>query len=301
MDDAVYDVVFKDWTLPIGLTLSIVLTGILYLRGWIAIRKTRPNQFGGLQLASFMSGLTVLWLSIGSPMDGLADALLSAHMVEHLMLMSLVPPLLLFGLPVVPLLRGLPAGITRVFVGPLIRQNILRRLMHWLVTPIVAWLAMNFVFLSWHVPGAYDFALEHEYWHDFEHVCFLGTSLLFWYCIIRPWPARENQRGWGILLFLISADVINTLLSAFLAFCDRPVYQFYVDHPNPFHASPLEDQVLGAVIMWVLGSLAFLIPAMVITYHLLGGNRSGRVPPTGDLGSPTPTGDEPSPVLGQQR
>jgi cytochrome c oxidase assembly factor CtaG len=71
------------------------------------------------------------------------------------------------------------------------------------------------------------------------------------------------------LLYLISADVINTLLSAFLAFCDRPVYRFYVTHPNPFQVSLVEDQVLGAVVMWVLGSLAFLIPAVVITMRLL--------------------------------
>lgn len=281
MNDAVLDI-FRDWTLPPWLTLSILLTGIIYLRGWIAIRKTRPSLFTGLRLASFLGGLIVLWLAIGSPMDGFADALLSAHMLEHLFLMSVVPPLLLCGLPVVPLLRGLPAWFTRRLVGPLMRLKLLRHFGEWLLTPVVAWLAMNLSYLLWHIPRAYDFALEHEGWHDVEHLCFLGTSILFWHCILRPWPARQDSRTWGVLLFLLSADAVNTVLSAFLAFCGRPVYRYYINRPNPFHVSPLEDQVLGAVMMWVLGSVAFLLPAMFLTMRLLSrDNRNLLVPATG--------------------
>lgn len=261
--------ILKEWSLPIWLTLSIAVTGIAYLRGWLAIRKTRPDQFHELRLISFFGGLAVLWLAIASPMDELADALLSAHMVEHLLLMSIVPPLLLYGLPVVPLLRGLPTWITVSIIGPLVRLQTLRGLRHWLVKPVVAWFAMNLTFLAWHIPSAYDFALEHEDWHAVEHLCFLGTSLLFWYCILLPWPAGTHRRTWGILIFLVAADVVNTLLSAFLAFCDRPVYRYYLDHPNPFQIDPLGDQVLGAVIMWVFGSFAFLIPSMVVTVRML--------------------------------
>ena len=110
MSDAVR-VVFASWSIPVWLTISVVVTAAIYLRGWLAIRRTRPNQFGNLRLASFLAGLSILWLAIGSPIDGFADVLLSAHMVEHLLLMSVTPPLLLYGLPVVPLLRGLPSGL----------------------------------------------------------------------------------------------------------------------------------------------------------------------------------------------
>jgi putative membrane protein len=274
MSEAVQDIL-KDWTLPPWLTLITAVTALIYLRGWLKIRKTRPAQFTGPRLASFLSGLAVLWLAIGSPMDGFADALLSAHMVEHLLLMSAVPPLLLIGLPVVPLLRGLPSRLVRIFLGPLLRSSSLRRFGHWLTTPTVAWLAMNLTFLAWHIPGAYSFALEHEAWHVVEHLCFLSTAILFWWCILRPWPAPASQQNWGILIYLVSADGINTLLSGFLSFCGRPVYQFYVDHPNHFDLPPLEDQVLGAVIMWVIGSLAFLIPAILITFRLLRPSRLG--------------------------
>ncbi len=268
MSEAVADI-FNDWSLPIWLTLAIIISAVIYIRGGLALRKTRPAQFTPLRLSSFLAGLGMLWIAIGSPLDGFADALLSAHMVEHLILMSFVPPLLLFGLPAVPFLRGLPRIIRRFIAAPLLRSHVVRKVTRSITTPPFAWFAMNFTFLAWHLPKAYDFALEHEFWHDVEHLCFLVTSILFWWQIILPWPAQKHSRSWSILIYLISADVVNTLLSAFLAFCDRPIYSFYTDHPNPFGIQAIEDQVLGAAMMWVIGSLAFLIPAMIITVRLL--------------------------------
>jgi len=72
-----------------------------------------------------------------------------------------------------------------------------------------------------------------------------------------------------MLPYLVGADIVNTALSAFLAFCNRPVYGYYLTQPNPFHIEPMADQVVGAVIMWVAGSLVFLIPAILITIRLL--------------------------------
>lgn len=261
--------VFADWSVPLWLTLAIVIAAVIYLRGWILIRKTRPEQFDDTRLGSFLSGLALLWLAIASPMDGFADTLLTVHMVEHLLLMSAIPMLLLYGLPVVPLLRGLPAPVTQGIIGPLLRVRALRKLGKWLVTPAIAFLLMNLGYLAWHVPAAYDLALENETWHGVEHLCFLITSLLFWWYILRPWPAEKRNSDWGALIYLALADIVMTMLSGFLTFCDRPLYPWYINHPNPFGLPVLEDQVLGAVIMWVLGSFAFLVPAMVITAHLL--------------------------------
>jgi putative membrane protein len=261
--------IFAEWTPPLVVTGTLLVLGVVYIRGWLAIRKTRPSQFPFWRLACFLSGLAVIWLAIASPLDGFADVLLSAHMVEHLLLMSFVPPLLLLGQPVVPLLRGLPHTVTLQILGPLIRRKTLRHIGQILVTPLVAWLAMNLIFLGWHVPAAYDFALEHEHWHEFEHICFLGASILFWWPIIRPWPTSQRATGWLLLIYLVTADIVNTLLSAFLAFCDRPVYGYYLRQPNPFDISSLSDQRTGAVVMWVIGSMVFLVPAMFITVELL--------------------------------
>ncbi|MDR3723098.1 MAG: cytochrome c oxidase assembly protein [Terracidiphilus sp.] len=257
-----------DWTLPVPLTCSIVLTAVLYFIGWMRVRRTRPAQFPVWRLVSFEAGMAVLWGSIASPMDELADALLSAHMMEHLLIMSAVPPLVLLGAPVVPMLRGLPRW-TLVAVRPLIRTSWLRRAFNFLLKPVPAWMLMNFTYLGWHIPGAYDLALENETWHDIEHLCFLLTSLLFWNCLIRPWPSRQQFFGWTLLPYLVSADLVNTTICASLAFCGRPVYEYYIKNPNPFGVSLLDDQILGAMAMWVLGSIAFLGPAMWITIRLL--------------------------------
>jgi putative membrane protein len=264
-----YQAIIDDWSPPVFLTAALILTAIIYTRGWFAIRRTRRKLFPDWRLASFLSGLAVIWIAIASPMDGFADALLSAHMVEHLLLMSFVPPLLLLGFPQVPLLRGLPHVFTSRIFAPVLRLKFLRTLGHFLVTPIVAWLAMNLIFLAWHIPAAYDFALEHEHWHEFEHLCFLGTSILFWWPLIRPWPTTARDPGWYVLPYLVTADLVNTALSAFLAFCDRPVYTYYLQQPNPFHIDPLADQRLGAAAMWVLGSTIFLAPAIGVTLRML--------------------------------
>lgn len=263
-----YRAIFEAWSPPVFLSAMLALSAVIYTRGWLAIRKTRPLLFPAWRLASFLLGLAVIWLSIASPLDGFADVLLSAHMVEHLLLMSFVPPLLLLGYPAVPLLRGLPHWFTVPLLGPLLRMKSLRALGHFLTTPVVAWLAMNLIFLGWHIPAAYDFALENEYWHDFEHICFLFSSILFWWPLIRPWPTSARYPGWYMLPYLVGADIVNTALSAFLAFCDRPVYSYYLEQ-NPLHIPPQSDQVAGAVIMWVIGSLVFLIPAIIITIRLL--------------------------------
>ena len=271
-----YRAIFAEWTPPLFIITALILCALVYIRGWFAIRKTRPALFPVWRLFAFLLGLGVVWLSIASPLDGFADVLLSAHMIEHLLLMSFAPPLLLLGYPVVPLLRGLPRVVRVSLLGPLLRIQALRNFGHFLVKPVIAWLIMNLVFLGWHVPAAYDFALDHELWHKFEHACFLGASLIFWFPVILPWPSRQRYAGWFMLLYLVSADIVNTILSAFLAFCDRPLYSYYLRELNPFHIDPLSDQRGGAVVMWVIGSLVFLLPALYITVSLLQQNNQSR-------------------------
>src|SRR5665213_1634533 len=114
--------IFAEWSPPLFPTAISVLVAVLYLRGWFLIRQTRQAQFPAWRLGSFLLGLATIWIAIASPLDGFADALLSAHMVEHLLLMSFVPPLVLLGYPVVPLLRGLPEGIRKNILGFLLRR-----------------------------------------------------------------------------------------------------------------------------------------------------------------------------------
>jgi len=265
--------ILEEWSIPYGLTFWMVLVSAVYVRGWFKIRKSRPAYFTQLKLMCFLGGMLVLWLAIASPIDGFADVLLSAHMVQHLLLMSVVPPLVLLGAPVVPLLRGLPRWSIRGFVGPLIAKRWIRSIGDFITRPAVAWLGFNLTFLGWHLPAAYDYALNNEHIHDMEHLCFLSTSLLFWWVVLHPWPSRVRSNTWMVLIYLLSADIVNTALSAFLAFCNRPVYPYYVTGPNPFHVDPISDQVLGAITMWVLGSIVFMVPAMLLTVQMMAPSR----------------------------
>ncbi len=265
------------WSPPVALTVACLLSAAIYLRGFLLLRRSRPSV-SPWRAVSFCGGLAVLWIALGSPLEELADRNLTAHMIEHLLLMSVVPPLLLVGWPAVPLLRGFPVWLRKPLIHPLLGSRHLRSMGQWLVKPIVAWTLMNLTLLAWHVPVAFDFALNHEGWHVFEHVCFLSTSLLFWWVLLRPWPALPQGMGWGAPVYLVAADLVNTALSATLAFIGHPVYTYYLRHAETNPLDPLTDQTVGATIMWVFGSLVFLIPTLILSGRLLqGGTTPNRI------------------------
>lgn len=273
-DSSLADLI-SDWRPPIFITLGCAVSLGLYFLGLVRLRRTRA-AFPLWRAFSFASGMAVLWIALGSPLEELADTVLTAHMVEHLLLMAAVPPLVIAGWPAVPLLRGLPAWLRRFTVSPLLRWQALRRLEHFFLRPAVAWIGMNLTLLLWHIPAAYDYALEHEAVHDLEHLCFLVSSLLFWWVLLRPWPSRGASLGWYALPYLITADFVNTLLSALLAFAGRPVYSYYLQHGNGLGIDPLTDQTVGASVMWVFGSIAFLLPAVILLSRQLTSGHSGE-------------------------
>jgi cytochrome c oxidase assembly factor CtaG len=257
-------------------TAACTLSIAIYLRGYLPLRRTRP-ALSAMRALSFCAGIVVLWLALASPLEELADTSLTAHMIEHLLLMSAVPPLLLAGWPVVPLLRGTPLWLRRPLLHPLLRSTSVRAAIHRLDSMILAWALMNLSLLAWHVPAAYDFALQNEHWHEFEHACFLLTSLLFWWVLLRPWPAAgRGDSGWMPIFYLVAADVINTALSATLAFVGHPVYGYYLTQKNALGLDSLTDQQTGAAIMWVFGSIAFLVPALILAGRLLSGPHSNQ-------------------------
>ena len=257
------------WDVPPILTSLLALTTFVYLRGWIRIRRTRAEQFPAWRLACFLGGIFALFVAAASPLDTFSGSLLVMHMAQHYVFISAAPPLILFGAPVVPLLRGLPLWFVRPVLGPLFRTAFLRQVARFFVRPRVAWIAMNVSFVGWHIPRAYEFALSSENWHNFEHACFFATSLLFWWPIIAPWPSRPIPARWTLVPYLLLADFVNTGVSAFLCFSGRLLYPTYGEIPRPFGLNALTDQAAAGAFMWVLGSIVFLIPAVAITAQLL--------------------------------
>jgi putative membrane protein len=265
-----------DWDIPWGVTSALVAVSVIYARGWAALRRTRPAALPVWRLLAFLSGIVAVFIAVASPLDTFAETLLSMHMAQHFVLMSVAPPLIVLGCPVVPLVRGIPGWIVRSVGGPIFRSSALHWARQHLSGLSVAWIAMNVTYVCWHIPRAYEFALSSEGWHNVEHLCFFLTSILFWWPIILPWPSRRRFAAWMIIPYLLTADLVNTGVSAFLCFSGRLLYPSYALVERPFGIDALTDQVAAGAFMWVFGSLVFVVPAVVLTLRLLTGGRLVR-------------------------
>jgi putative membrane protein len=261
--------ILTSWSFPVVPFITLTITLILYLRGWHAIHRTRPHQLPLWRAASFLTGILSLWIALASPLDTLDDYLLAAHMIQHFILMSIAPPLIILGAPTVPMLRGLPSFLIRFPVGPLLRARWFRKLAKFITHPVTAWLAMNIAYLAWHVSIMFELTFLSEPIHEFEHLCFFLTSIAFWWVVLAPWPSQSRWPRWAMIPYLLTADIVNTVLSATLAFSGKVLYPFYAAAPRISSLSPLKDQIAAGAEMWVLNSIVFLIPAVVLTVRLL--------------------------------
>ena len=258
-----------EWVGPAAVMAGLTTAGLIYTVGWRRYRGRLPGRFPASQLAAFLGGLLCLGMAIASPLDEAADGLLSAHMVQHILLLTVAPALLLLGDPLLPLLRGLPGPARRSLAAPLLRRRSLRAAAHALVHPLTALLLSSVIFWGWHLPALFQLALRVPAVHLVEHASFLAGGLLFWYPVIQPWPSRSQGPRGAMIPYLLVADLQNTVLAAVLTFSDRVLYPFYQFHGRAMEAAALDDQVLAGVIMWVPMSLAYLVPAALLTIRLL--------------------------------
>jgi cytochrome c oxidase assembly factor CtaG len=270
--DSVAAAALRSWSLSPATLLILLCAGFIYLRGWMRLRTVLPQQFSTERLYCFLGGLALLFVALASPLDAFSSLLLSAHMVQHLLLMMVVPPLLLLGQPMLPILRGLPRNFTKEGLGPFLRWPALQKLGSFLVAPAFGWLAYNISAVAWHVPRLYEIALHSPALHNVEHATFFWTAMLFWWPVIQPWPSRARWARWFVIPYLLTADVINTAISGTFVFADKVLYPTYAMSPLG-GISPQYDQSAAGVIMWVPGSLFYLVPAVVIAMQLLNGTR----------------------------
>src|SRR5439155_3313945 len=252
-------------------------TAWVYARGWLALRRRDARRWHGGRLAAFLGGLMAIFLALASPLEPFAALVLQAHMAQHLLLMMVAPPLLWLGAPLFPLLRGLPEPVRLYWAAPLFRSQTLRRACARLTHPAVALPVFVAATWLWHAPALYDLALHSPGWHFVQHASFLGAALLFWYPVVRPYPSRPRWSAWLLFPYLIIADLSNTILSALFTFSNRVLYPYYAEVPRLAGLSVLEDQSAAGVLMWVPGSVAFLLPLFGICIGLLCGPEDDKV------------------------
>jgi cytochrome c oxidase assembly factor CtaG len=249
----------QHWPLDPWILALLALVPGLYVRGWASLRRRRHGHMTVWTALAFLAGVAAIFVALASPVDELAGLLLQVHMTQHLLLMMVAPPLIWLGLPLAPILRGLPRPIAMGIVSLASRRGV-RRLGRIVGHPVLAWSVFMVCLWAWHTPALYELALRSHAWHHVEHASFLGAGLLFWWPVIQPWPSRPVWPRWAMIPYLALADLQNTALSAILTFADRVIYPTYDTVPRLWGISALEDQATAGVIMWVPGSIAFLLP-----------------------------------------
>ncbi len=261
------------WSLPITVTVILIAAAFVYFRGWLQLRNALPKLLSVWRLVAFISGVVSLWGAVASPLGTLDHQLLTAHMAQHLILMTVAAPLILLGAPAIGLLHGLPQPFIRGVLGPLQRNALAQRLGGMLTHPMLCWLASTTIVIGWHVPALFELGMQSPGWHAAEQACFLAAGILFWWPIVQPWPSLDRWPRWRIPLYLFLATLPCDALSAFLTFCNRVVYSQYQGAHQPFGFSPLPDQECAGALMWVCVTFAYLAPAAVVTIQLLSPQR----------------------------
>jgi len=271
--------VLASWAVPIPVLLCVVAGAAIYWRGWLRLHREMPGKYPGWRLTAFLAGLAALFIAIASPLDAFSGFLLQVHMLQHLLLMMVAPPLIWLGQPLLAMVRGVPAKLVRDAFSPFLTSPFLKRAGNALTHPATGWLAMAAATVIWHLPEFYELALRSPSWHQTEHACFLTAALLFWWPVIEVWPSRPQWPRWTMFPYLLLADFVNTGLSAWLTFSDQVVYPSYAVAPRLWGISALDDQSTAGVIMWVPGSIFYLVPAFLVAMEALGGRRNRRLVP----------------------
>src|SRR5215831_878668 len=257
------------WSFPPWITALNLFAALIYLRGWLVLHARLPGQFTTARLCAFLGGLATLQVALASPIDAFDPFLLANHMIQHMLLMMIVPPLVLLGDPAIPMLHGLPQWTVRYFFGPILRAKPAAPLGRGVTSPPVALVLVSLATIGWHLSGPYEFALQSSAWHETEHASFLIAALIFWWPVIQPWPSRARRDSWMLVIYLLLADFVNSAVSAFLVFSERIYYPSYALMPRLGGITAQNDQAAAGMIMWVIGGFAYLIPAAAITVRLL--------------------------------
>jgi cytochrome c oxidase assembly factor CtaG len=255
------------WSVPIVVTLLLAFFAICYFYGWLRLRSS-ADQISQQRLLGFLSGLVLLWVAVVSPLSSCVHRFLTAHMIQHLLLMTIAPALVLLGDPLKVFERALPAQFSQSLEG-LFRVPPLPQLGTFLTNPKVCWLASTATLIGWHVPAIFSFCFKNPAMHQFEQFTFVSAGFLFWWPVIRPWPAAYSWPRWLLLIYLFLATLPCDILSAYLTFCDSVVYPSYLALPNSSALAVLRDQQLAGSLMWTCITLLYLIPAATLTTRLL--------------------------------
>jgi len=238
---------------------EVILASGLLAAAWAGAWYARGGRPRPGQAARFLGGLLALLLALNGPLHDLSDwYLFSAHMVQHLVLTLVVPPLLL---------TGLPAWMLDAALRPVMARSAGAALVRTLTRPLPAFAVYAAALVVWHLPGPYNTALEIHGWHVVEHLVLLVAATLGWWPIASPSRLAPALPYAAQLLYLFVFGMPMTVVAAMITGAERVLYPFYATAPRLFDLTPLADQRLGGVIMWVPSGLIPLAAFTVVFFR----------------------------------
>ncbi|MBX6342598.1 MAG: cytochrome c oxidase assembly protein, partial [Thermomicrobiaceae bacterium] len=258
------------WTFSPAIVLGLLVAAVGYGLALRQLRRAGRREPPVWQPLCFYGGLLSLAVALLGPLDTFNDELFSLHMAQHLVLVQVAAPLLLLGQPVQLLLRAVPARRSRPVLRAVLRPGPIRWVLTALTNGVVAFLLFNGAMIIWHVPAFYDAALRSDAVHEFEHITFLVTALLYWWPIIAPVPRHHRLSpiaAMGSLFFTMS---VSTAIGAILTLANSVLYPFYLTAAHPWGLTAETDQQIAGLIMWVGSGLLYFGVLLAMMIHTFG-------------------------------
>jgi putative membrane protein len=251
------------WSFEPLVVTSLVLTAGLFAVGlWRLRREKAGRKFLGIwEPMCFAGGWIALLTALVSPLHAWGSVLFSAHMTQHEVLILVAAPLLVLSRPLVVFLWAFPVEWSRR-LGNIGKIPAVSRAWHWLTIPVVAWLVHAVALWTWHLPVLFDAVLHSELMHTLQHVSFLFSALLFWWALIH---GPQGAMGYGAaVLYLFTTSIHSGVLGALLTIAGSVWYPSYIGLTSSWGLTPLEDQQLGGLIMWIPAGLVYVIAGLAL-------------------------------------